>query len=89
MKTKLFSALLIVASVLALSLSSVTLAAKPLVSDEVGSRAYSYIEALTFAPRVAGTEEEFASLACLLAFDRGGYITGTAINVDGGLCPVA
>lgn len=35
-----------------------------------------------------GTEEEFASLACLLASDRGGYITGTAINVDGGLCPV-
>ena len=35
-----------------------------------------------------GTEGEFASLACLLASDRGGYITGSAINVDGGLCPV-
>ena len=35
-----------------------------------------------------GTEEEFASMACLLASDQGGYITGTAINVDGGLCPV-
>ena len=58
MKTKLFSTLLIVASVLSLSLSSVTLAAPTLVSDEVGSRAYSYVEALTFAPRVAGTQEE-------------------------------
>ncbi len=35
-----------------------------------------------------GTEEEFASMACLLASDQGGYITGTAINVDGGLSPV-
>jgi NAD(P)-dependent dehydrogenase (short-subunit alcohol dehydrogenase family) len=32
-----------------------------------------------------GTGEEFASMACLLASDQGGYITGTAINVDGGL----
>jgi NAD(P)-dependent dehydrogenase (short-subunit alcohol dehydrogenase family) len=35
-----------------------------------------------------GLEEEFAAAACLLASDQGGYITGTAINVDGGLCPV-
>ena len=35
-----------------------------------------------------GKAEEFASIACLLASDAGGYITGTAINVDGGLCPV-
>lgn len=35
-----------------------------------------------------GTAEEFAAVACLLASDRGGYVTGTAINVDGGLCPV-
>ena len=35
-----------------------------------------------------GNPEEFASLACLLASDAGGYITGAAINVDGGLCPV-
>jgi 3-oxoacyl-[acyl-carrier protein] reductase len=35
-----------------------------------------------------GEAEEFANLACLLASDQGGYITGTAINVDGGRSPV-
>jgi 3-oxoacyl-[acyl-carrier protein] reductase len=35
-----------------------------------------------------GTAEEFANIACFLASDAGGYITGTAINVDGGRSPV-
>jgi 3-oxoacyl-[acyl-carrier protein] reductase len=35
-----------------------------------------------------GRAEEFAALACFLASDAGGYVTGTAINVDGGLSPV-
>jgi 3-oxoacyl-[acyl-carrier protein] reductase len=35
-----------------------------------------------------GRPEEFANLACLLASDAGSYITGTAINVDGGFSPV-
>jgi 3-oxoacyl-[acyl-carrier protein] reductase len=35
-----------------------------------------------------GTPAEFANLACLLVSDAGGYITGTAINVDGGRSPV-
>jgi 3-oxoacyl-[acyl-carrier protein] reductase len=35
-----------------------------------------------------GKAEEFASLACFLASDAAGYITGTAINVDGGRSPV-
>ena len=35
-----------------------------------------------------GEAEEFANLACFLASDAAGYITGTAINVDGGLSPV-
>ena len=35
-----------------------------------------------------GTAEEFANLACFLSSDQGGYITGTAINVDGGMSPV-
>ena len=35
-----------------------------------------------------GQAEEFANIACFLASDQGGYITGTAINVDGGMNPV-
>jgi NAD(P)-dependent dehydrogenase (short-subunit alcohol dehydrogenase family) len=35
-----------------------------------------------------GNPEEFANLACFLASDAASYLTGTAINVDGGLCPV-
>jgi NAD(P)-dependent dehydrogenase (short-subunit alcohol dehydrogenase family) len=35
-----------------------------------------------------GKPEEFASLACFLVSDAGSYITGTAINVDGGRSPV-
>ena len=35
-----------------------------------------------------GTAEEFANVACFLASDLAGYVTGTAINVDGGLAPV-
>lgn len=36
----------------------------------------------------AGKAEEFANLACFLASDQGGYIVGSAINVDGGRSPV-
>jgi alkaline phosphatase isozyme conversion protein len=65
--------LLVLASVLVLSLSSVALADKP---DEVGSKAYSYIEALTFAPRVAGTQEEFAAAKMIEEyFSAAGYAT--------------
>ena len=35
-----------------------------------------------------GTAEEFAASACFLASDWASYLTGTAINVDGGLSPV-
>jgi 3-oxoacyl-[acyl-carrier protein] reductase len=38
--------------------------------------------------RRVGEAEEFANLACFLASEQGGYITGTAINVDGGRSPV-
>lgn len=35
-----------------------------------------------------GDPAEFANLACFLASDAASYVTGTAINVDGGLSPV-
>ena len=35
-----------------------------------------------------GTAQEFANVATFLASDAGSYINGTAINVDGGSCPV-
>jgi 3-oxoacyl-[acyl-carrier protein] reductase len=36
-----------------------------------------------------GEAEEFANLACFLVSDAGSYISGTAINVDGNMSPVA
>jgi NAD(P)-dependent dehydrogenase (short-subunit alcohol dehydrogenase family) len=35
-----------------------------------------------------GKPEEFAAMACLLVSDACGFVTGTAINVDGGASPV-
>jgi len=35
-----------------------------------------------------GKAEEFANLACFLVSDAASYVTGTAINVDGGASPV-
>jgi NAD(P)-dependent dehydrogenase (short-subunit alcohol dehydrogenase family) len=35
-----------------------------------------------------GTAQEFANVACFLASDAASYVTGTAINVDGGSSPV-
>ncbi len=35
-----------------------------------------------------GETEEFANIACFLASEEAGYITGTSINVDGGRSPV-
>jgi NAD(P)-dependent dehydrogenase (short-subunit alcohol dehydrogenase family) len=35
-----------------------------------------------------GKAEEFAATALFLCSDAGGYVTGTAINVDGGRSPV-
>jgi len=35
-----------------------------------------------------GTAEEFAGMVLFLASDAGSYLTGTAINIDGGLSPV-
>jgi NAD(P)-dependent dehydrogenase (short-subunit alcohol dehydrogenase family) len=35
-----------------------------------------------------GRAEEFANIACFLASDLASYVTGTAVNVDGGSSPV-
>ena len=35
-----------------------------------------------------GQAEEFANVACFLASEAASYVTGVAINVDGGLSPV-
>ena len=35
-----------------------------------------------------GTAQEFANVVTFLSSDAGSYVTGTAINVDGGMCPV-
>ena len=35
-----------------------------------------------------GEAEEVANLACFLASDAAAYITGTAVNIDGGRCAV-
>ena len=35
-----------------------------------------------------GTAEEYANVACFLASDAASYVTGTALNIDGGASPV-
>ncbi len=67
---------LVLGSGLALSLSPVAIAGKPKVSNEAGSKAYSYIEELAVASRVADTPEEFAAAMKVEQYFRAaGYAT--------------
>jgi 3-oxoacyl-[acyl-carrier protein] reductase len=52
------------------------------LSDYIGRRAKD------IPLRRIGKAEEFANLACFLASDAASYISGTAINVDGGHSPI-
>lgn len=58
-----------------------------------GITAEAYYERMVTEARIplgrVGHAEEFADLASFLLSPRASYITGTAVNLDGGLCPVA
>ena len=56
------------------------------ICDSTESMGRMIADLLTFS-RI-GRAEEFANMACFLASDAGSYITGTAINIDGGRSPV-
>ena len=60
-------------------------------NDRPGIDYESYIKerGLAVPLRRLGQAVEVANLACFLASDHASYITGAAINVDGGLSPVA
>ena len=70
-----------------------------IVTDQVANRYKKENPNISFEEYVAnagksipigrmGTAQEYANMACFLASDAGSYITGTAINVDGGNSPV-
>lgn len=52
-----------------------------------------YYERMVTSARIplgrVGRPSEFADLAAFLLSARAAYVTGTAVNLDGGLCPVA
>jgi NAD(P)-dependent dehydrogenase (short-subunit alcohol dehydrogenase family) len=52
----------------------------------------AFLEGMADAQKIplgrVGRAEEFADIACFLASDRASYLSGVAINVDGGRSPV-
>ena len=70
-----------------------------IVTDQVANRYKREQPCISFEDYIAtigkgipigrmGTAQEYANLACFLASEAGSYVTGTAINLDGGACPV-
>jgi NAD(P)-dependent dehydrogenase (short-subunit alcohol dehydrogenase family) len=70
-----------------------------IVTDQVANRYEREQPSISFEDYIAtlgkgipigrmGTAQEYANLACFLASEAGSYVTGTAINLDGGACPV-
>ncbi|MEQ8196067.1 MAG: SDR family oxidoreductase [Rhodospirillales bacterium] len=70
-----------------------------IVTDQIARRYDKEQPNITFEEFVAnagkgvpigrmGTTEEYANMACFLASDAAAYVTGCAINVDGGLSPM-
>jgi NAD(P)-dependent dehydrogenase (short-subunit alcohol dehydrogenase family) len=59
---------------------------------EAGITPQAYYERMVTSSRIplgrVGHPREFADLASFLLSARASYVTGTAINLDGGLCPV-
>ena len=65
---------------------------KATVTDKGGTETYEQFTAGMAKGRIPigrmGKAEEFARMACFLCSDAGSFITGVAINVDGGASPV-
>ena len=70
-----------------------------IVTDQVANRYKREQPSLSFEDYIAtigkgipigrmGTAQEYANLACFLASDAGSSVTGTAMHLDSGACPV-